>query len=164
MTVELTILAILVGPWLATVVLVRRFDDARVIAAGRIGLTLAFAFFAIAHFTVTDTMATMFPPWVPRPEWIVYATGAIEALVALGLVAPRTRRLAGLAAICVFIGFYPANIYAALTRADVIGHAWGPVYLLIRTPFQVLLIGWAWWFVVRPAALQEDDTFPRPDP
>lgn len=149
MTVELIILAILAGPWLATYALVRRFGDPRVVRAGRIGLALAFAFFAIAHFTVTGAMATMFPPWVPQPELIVYATGAIEGLIALGLMVPRTRRWAGIAAIAVFICFFPANVYAAFTRADVIGHAWGPVYLLIRTPFQVLLIFWAWWFVVR---------------
>ncbi|MGJ3231817.1 MAG: DoxX family protein [Oceanicaulis sp.] len=149
MTVELIILSILAGPWLVTLALVRAPGDARAIAAGRYGLAAAFAFFAVAHFTVTDTMATMFPPWVPAPERIVQATGVIEGLIALGLVIPRTRRWAGIAAIAVFICFFPANVYAAFTRADVIGHAWGPVYLLIRTPFQLLLIFWAWWFVVR---------------
>lgn len=149
MSVELIILVILTGPWLATLAWVRTPGDARVVAAGRIGLALAFAFFSAAHFTVTDTMATMFPPWVPEPRLIVYATGVIEGLIALGLMVPQFRRYAGMAAIAVFICFFPANVYAAFTRADVIGHAWGPVYLLIRTPFQALLIFWAWWFVVR---------------
>ncbi len=150
MTIELIILAILVTPFLVTLALVRAPLDPRPIAAGRLGLAAAFVFFAAGHFIATGTMATMFPPFVPRPELIVYVTGIVEALIAIGLIAPQTRRWAGVAAIVVFIAFFPANIYAALMRADVIGHAWGPVYLLIRGPFQLLLIGWAWWFVVRP--------------
>lgn len=149
MTVELIILAILVTPFLVTLAFVRASSDPRAIAAGRLGLAAAFVFFAAGHFMATGAMATMFPPFVPRPELIVYATGIIEALIATGLVLPKTRRLAGIAAISVFIAFFPANIYAAFARADVIGHAWGPVYLLIRGPFQLLLIGWTWWFVLR---------------
>jgi uncharacterized membrane protein len=150
MTIELIILAILVTPFLAMLALVRAPLDARAIAAGRLGLAAAFVFFAAGHFMATETLATMFPPFVPRPELIVYVTGIVEALIAMGLIVPQTRRLAGIAAICVLIAFFPANIYAAFMRADVIGHAWGPVYLLIRAPFQLLLIGWAWWFVLRP--------------
>jgi uncharacterized membrane protein len=45
--------------------------------------------------------------------------------------------------------FFPANIYAAFTRVDMGGHAWGPVYLLIRAPLQLVLIGWAYGFVAR---------------
>lgn len=149
MTIELIILAILVTPFLLTLTFVRAPCDPRAIAAARLGLAAAFVFFAAGHFMATATMATMFPPFVPQPELIVYATGIVEALIAVGLVLPQTRRWAGIAAICVFIAFFPANIYAAFVRADVIGHAWGPVYLLIRGPFQLLLIGWAWWFVVR---------------
>ncbi|MGX6649072.1 DoxX family protein [Maricaulaceae bacterium MS644] len=149
MTIELIILAILVTPFLATLAFVRAPSDPRAIAAGRLGLAAAFVFFAAGHFMATQAMATMFPPFVPEPELIVYATGIVEALIAVGLVLPQTRRLAGMAAIIVFIAFFPANIYAAFMRADVIGHAWGPVYLLIRGPFQLLLIVWAWWFVVR---------------
>jgi len=29
------------------------------------------------------------------------------------------------------------------------GHGAGPAYLLLRVPFQFLLIGWAYWFAVR---------------
>ena len=144
-------MAILIAPFLVTLGVVRSPNDPRAVAAGRLGLAAAFVFFAAGHFMATQAMRTMLPPFIPEPELIVYATGIVEALIAIGLILPATRRLAGILAICVFIAFYPANIYAAFMRADVIGHAWGPAYLLIRTPFQVLLIFWAWWFVVRPA-------------
>lgn len=47
---------------------------------------------------------------------------------------------------------FPANIYAALNRVDMGGHEWGPMYLFARVPPQLLLIGWAYWFAVRPRA------------
>lgn len=47
---------------------------------------------------------------------------------------------------------FPANIYAALNRVDMGGHEWGPMYLLARVPLRLLLIGWAYWFAVRPRA------------
>jgi uncharacterized membrane protein len=149
MTIEPIIVAILVTPFLVTLAFVRAATDPRVIAAGRLGLAAAFVFFAAGHFMATQAMTTMLPPFVPEPELLVYVTGIVEALIAIGLILPQTRRLAAIAAICVFIAFFPANIYAAFTRADVIGHAWGPAYLLIRGPFQLLLIGWVWWFVLR---------------
>jgi len=29
------------------------------------------------------------------------------------------------------------------------GHNLGPMYLLVRVPLQLILIGWAYWFAVR---------------
>ena len=149
MTVELVLLAILLAPWLVTLALVRKPGDPRVRLAGRLGLALAFAAFASAHFLSADSLATMLPPWAPEPGRVIFITGVMEGLIALGLLAPWTRRYAGLAAILVLVCFFPANVYAAVTRADVIGHVQGPAYLLVRAPLQVLLIGWAWWFAVR---------------
>jgi uncharacterized membrane protein len=48
-------------------------------------------------------------------------------------------------------GHFPANIYAALNQVPMGGHAWGPVYLLVRAPLQLILVVWAWWFTLRPA-------------
>ena len=29
------------------------------------------------------------------------------------------------------------------------GHAWGPSYLFVRVPVQLVIILWAYWFAVR---------------
>jgi len=44
------------------------------------------------------------------------------------------------------------NIHAAFNRIEMGGHEWGPIYLLIRVPLQLILIGWTWWMAVRPTA------------
>jgi uncharacterized membrane protein len=82
---------------------------------------------------------------------LVYLTGLLEIALALGLALPATRRLAGLAAIAILVLFFPANVYAAFAQVGMGGHAWGPVYLLIRAPLQATLIAWTWWFAVRGA-------------
>jgi uncharacterized membrane protein len=74
---------------------------------------------------------------------LIYLTGVLEFALAALLLLPRFRRAAAWACIVVLILFFPANIYAALERVGMGGHLWGPVYLLIRAPLQLILIGWA---------------------
>ena len=117
---------------------------------GLLGILLAFAFFGIGHFAQTDAMVAMLPDIVPARRPLVLLTGVLELALAIGFLLPRTRKIAGLAAIGVLIGFFPANIYAAVNHTGMGGHVWGPEYLLIRLPLQVLLVVWTWTFVVRP--------------
>jgi uncharacterized membrane protein len=127
----------------------RRGDPA---AQAAIGLGLLFLFTASGHFVQTQAMAQMLPPWVPARTELVYLTGVLEALVGLAFFVPRWRRAAGWAAAAMLVGFFPANIYAALEHVPMGGHAWGPVYLFVRAPLQAFLLGWLWIFVLRPGA------------
>lgn len=133
-------LALMAGPWLA-----RRTD-----AAAAIGLGLLFLFTASGHFLQTEAMAQMLPPWVPARETLVYLTGVLEFAIALAFFIPETRRSAGWLAAAVLVVFFPANIYAALNHVPMGGHAWGPVYLLVRAPLQLAILTWIYWFTLRP--------------
>ncbi len=82
----------------------------------------------------------MLPEFIPARRPLVYAPGLLEAGLALALLPKRTRRYAGLGCIAVLFLFFPGNIYAALNSVGPGGHQWGPVYLLVRAPLQVLLI------------------------
>lgn len=116
---------------------------------GVLGIAFAFAFFGIGHFAQTEAMVEMLPPFVPLARPLVFATGFLEFAIALGILFPVSRHLAGLTAIAVLIAFYPANIYAAVNQTGMGGHVWVPVYLLIRASLQGLLIWWVWLFAVR---------------
>ncbi|MTH97707.1 hypothetical protein [Roseibium sp. RKSG952] len=146
MTTPLVILAILTLPLLGGRVLAGP-DGARF--GGHIGLAMAFVFFGVGHFVQTNGMIAMLPEAVPYRRELVLATGVLEFGIALGLVFRASRRAAGYAATAVLIAFFPANIHAALAYADMGGHAWGPVYLVIRAPLQILLLLWTWQFVLR---------------
>lgn len=117
---------------------------------GCIGIALVFCFTGIGHFAETDAMAEMLPPWVPGRVPLVYITGLFEIAAAFAVLRPRLQTAAGVALIVTLVAFLPANIYAAVNRVGMGGHTWGPIYLLVRVPLQAVLIGWTWWFAVRP--------------
>lgn len=119
--------------------------------AGRLGLTLVFAFTAIGHFIKTDAMAEMLPPSVPQRRAVVRISGFVEAALAASVLAWPKSLLVGLTIIGFLIAVFPSNIYAAIQRIDFGGHSAGPRYLFVRAPLQLLLIFWTYWFVLRGA-------------
>jgi len=121
--------------------------------AGAIGLTLLFILTAIGHFTDADSMAQMLPPWIPARVGIIYLTGVFEFVVAAGFCFRRFRRLTGWIAATMLVLFFPANIYAAIDHVPQGGHVWGPVYLLIRAPLQLIIVLWVYWFTIRAPKL-----------
>lgn len=128
---------------------------------GCIGIALVFGFTGMGHFMLTEPMAKMLPPWVPGRIPLVYATGVLEIAAALAVLIPRLRKLVGWGLIAMLILFLPVNIYAAINRIEMGGHEWGPIYLLIRVPLQLILIGWTWWMAVRPSASQAMRAYPK---
>ena len=110
----------------------------------RVGLSLFFIFTSVGHFISTKEMAAMIPPSIPYRIELIYLTGVLELLGAIGVWIPRLMRLTGLLLILMLIGLLPANVYSAINRVDFGGHGAGPVYLIIRVPFQLFVIGWTY--------------------
>ncbi len=113
------------------------------------GLGIAFMFFFLGHLVKTEGMVEMLPPWIPFRLTLVYFTGLIELLIGVALFIPRYQLFAAKLAIVVFVVFFPANIYSALNGIGIDGHQWGPIYLLIRGPVQLILIAWAYFLCVK---------------
>ncbi len=113
-------------------------------AATRMGLAVMFCFTAAAHFNaMRPDMVRMIPPSVPAPELMVTFTGICEILGAIGLLVPRTRRLAAWALIVYLLAVLPANIHAALTGGTIGGEPVTP--LVPRITLQALFIALIWW-------------------
>lgn len=150
MTTPIIMLVLMMTPYLVVRVfsaVTRRDYDVRGPAV--IGLSILFIFTGIGHFIQTEPMAQMLPPWVPARVLLVYLTGLLEFAIAVGFLVPKSRRFTGWVAAVVLILFFPANIYAAINHVPIGGHAWGPVYLLIRAPLQVMILFWVYWFTIR---------------
>jgi uncharacterized membrane protein len=118
---------------------------------GRISLALLFLFTGVGDFVKTEPMMQMLPEWVPSREGIVYVTGAIEFSAAFGLLVARFSQLTGKLLIAFLIFVFPANVYTAFEGDEMGGGDMEPAYLFIRTPVQLILIWWTYWFAVRRA-------------
>ena len=117
-------------------------------ASTRIGLAVMLCFTAAAHFnSMRPDMVAMVPPSVPNPEFVVSFTGICEILGALGLLVPRTRRIAAVALIGYMVAVLPANIHAAQTGVTLRGAPATPI--VPRVALQLLFITLFWWSGVR---------------
>ena len=123
--------------------------------AMRVGLAVMFFFTAAAHFnSMRPDMIAMVPPFVPNPGLMVTFTGICEILGAIGLLIPRTRRIAAVALILLLLSVLPANIYAA--QAGVTLRGAPPTPMIPRIALQALFIAALWWSGVRKSASSLD--------
>ena len=114
------------------------------VAAVRVGLAVMLCFTAAAHFnSMRADLVRMVPPGVPNPEFMVSFTGLCEILGAVGLLVPRTRRIAAGALILFLIAVLPANIHAARAGVTLNGSPATP--LVPRVALQLLFITLVWW-------------------
>ena len=143
----LFLLLLLVAPYLLLSLAGRRIHGLRAAPAARarVGLTHFFLFTALGHFVRTEEMAEMVPPAIPYRVGAVYVTGVLELLGALGVWVPGLTRPTGLCLILMLVCLLPANVYAAIKRVEFGGHGAGPAYLLVRVPFQLLVIWWTYF-------------------
>ncbi len=116
--------------------------------AGRGALVIMFLFTGTSHFTsMKYDFAAMIPPPLPNDLWAIYLSGVFEIAGAIGLLIPRTRRLAGICLVLLLAALFPANVYAALSEIPLRGEAATPLWL--RTPMQLLYIGMVWWTSIK---------------
>lgn len=116
----------------------------------RAALVFVFAWFAlggIAHFVFTDAEMRIVPTWIPWPRAAVLVSGLFELLGAAGLVFPTTRRAAAWGLIALTLAVTPANVYM-LQQAS--AYPAVPYWaLLLRLPFQGVLLLMMWWIARR---------------
>ena len=107
-------------------------------------LALMFSFTGIAHFNrMKHDLVRMVPAMFPRPLLLVYFTGILEFMGAIGLLLPRFRSLAGTCLIALMIVLFPANVNAAIKGTTLAGKPTTPLWL--RTPMQIFFAGLLWW-------------------
>lgn len=115
--------------------------------AARIAMSVMLLFTSIGHFAYTHGMTMMMPDFIPFKTQMVYFTGVIEILAAIGLHIPRLRVLTAWLLILFFVLLLPANINAALKHVDFQKGTFegkGVNYLWFRVPLQILFIVWTY--------------------
>ena len=121
--------------------------------SGRIAMSVMLVFTGIAHFIYTEGMVMMIPDLIPYKKEVVYLTGVLEFMAALGLLLPSFRIVTAWMLILFFLAVLPANIYAAINQVDFQQASFsgeGVEYLWLRVPLQVLFIAWVYFSAIRP--------------
>lgn len=144
----LMLLLIVIGTYGALTVVNMLLKDVNLSRSlrGRMSLAIFFVFTGVSHFLMPEEMAQMLPEFIPWRVEIIYVTGILEVAGGIGLLIPGLEKLAALSLILFLIGVLPSNIYAALNHVEFGAHSEGPIYLLLRIPFQLFLMGWAYYF------------------
>ena len=101
-----------------------------------------FVFAGVMHFVIPETYESIVPDWLPAHTELVYASGVAEIAGGLGVMHPRTRRVASWWCVATLVAVFPANVHMALNPGDyeVPG---GAAALYARLPLQLLAIWWA---------------------
>ena len=141
------LIASFVGFWIVNKYLLKEKYSASFI--GRVALALMLLMTGSAHFFKTDVMIQSMPDMIPYKRELVYITGVIELLAAIGLLFERTARLTSILLIIFFICILPANVAGSLKHVELGGMENGPMYLWFRVPLQVLFIWWTYFFGVK---------------
>ena len=109
------------------------------------GLFILFA--GVMHFASPGFFNDIVPPWMPfgRSFW-TYVSGVAELIIGTMILRPSSRRRGAVAAVFLFIGVYPANLYMTWDWRD--RSVSEQIISWVRLPFQFLFI----WVALRIAA------------
>jgi uncharacterized membrane protein len=142
----MTVLIVLIASWLGF----RALGELGVPAlaawstSARYALAVMFLFTSLAHFTkMKHDLVRMVPSVFPRPLLVIYVTGVLEFLGAVGLLLPNFRAPAAFCLMVLLIAMFTANVKAARDRLVLRGKP--ATALWVRAPMQLLFIGLLWW-------------------
>lgn len=98
----------------------------------------------IAHFAYPKAYMRIMPRYIPAHKFLVLVSGAIEIILAIGLVVPSLTKLAAWGIIALLFAVFPANIHHFNTTTTT--STWVKWLLFLRLPLQGALMYWAYLF------------------
>ncbi len=107
------------------------------------------------HFIDAPFFVRIVPAFLPWPALLVWVSGVCEIGLAIALLAPRTRKVAGIGLIALYVAVFPANVNMVV-HPELGGTV--PLWALwLRLPFQFLFMAWAWWVSWRHGGPTRDE-------
>ena len=97
----------------------------------------------VTHLVKPEVFEPLMPGWVPRHHEVIVWSGIAELACAAGLVAPATRRGAGIASALVLLGVFPGNLKMAVDASRTRSTKFKAI-AYCRLPLQLPLIRIAW--------------------
>jgi len=115
------------------------------------GMAIMLVLTGAGHFIVPGPVDQLIPPFLPgEPRFWTYLSGVAEIVVALMLLAPMGKKIAGrsirlwgaYSAFALFVAVFPANINMAIQWSS--RDMPEPLFAYARLPLQLGLFYWAW--------------------
>jgi uncharacterized membrane protein len=116
---------------------------------GARGVVVAFAVSGTLHLVRPQLFEPIVPRALPDPRRVVLWSGVAELVCAAAMMAPRTRRLAGVASAALLVALFPANVQMALDTVAAARRRPGRARVVragiavARLPLQWPLVRWA---------------------
>ncbi|MFW5474428.1 DoxX family protein [Knoellia sp. CPCC 206450] len=82
-----------------------------------VGLATLFLTSGVTHLVRPQVFEGIVPHVLPRKRALVHVSGVAEIACALGLLHPRTRKVAGLASAALLVAVFPANVQMTADHA-----------------------------------------------
>lgn len=130
----------------------------KVKSLGRWAFAALFILGGVAHFAATSLYMSIMPSYLPWHRELVLLSGVFEVLLGVLLLVPQTSRLAAWGLIALLIAVFPANLFMSQhpERFSV-----PEALLLLRLPFQAILIAWAWAYTRGASSATRPTAMPR---
>ena len=103
-------------------------------------LGFAFTLVGIQHFTDTAWFEPIVPAILPNPTFWVILTGYMEIALGIGMMIPKTMRVASLGTFTFLLGIYWANLNMWVNDIPLGGVTYGQNFHIIRLTIQILMI------------------------
>ena len=104
---------------------------------------IPFVWVGIQHFIRPEIFEPIVPPWLGWPWFWVHITGYTEIALGIGVMLPRTRRIAGWLMVLQLLLLYLANLHMWMADIPFQGVRMGTAGHIIRLAIQAVLIGCA---------------------
>ena len=99
----------------------------------------------VGHFIAREEFTAQVPPWMPAPDFVVYASGVVELALGIALIVSRRRLpVVGWIVAIFFVVIFPGNIWQYVEGRDAFGLD-SDAARAIRLIFQPILVVWALW-------------------
>ncbi|QED25781.1 hypothetical protein FRD01_00580 [Microvenator marinus] len=120
-----------------------RIERMRIVLRALVGL--GFIGIGVIHFVSPEPFLKMMPGVLPWHLGLVYLSGAAEILGGVGLLVPKTRRVATWGLLLLLLAVFPANINMAVNEIYLEGMPREPWLLWVRLPFQLVFAAVVYW-------------------
>lgn len=113
-------------------------------------ISVFFLFTGLRHLVFPDFYVGLMPSFIPVPYALIFITGILQIICAIGLVILKTRKVAAYGLLFFLVATLPILVYLWVYKESMPTGDLPSWLLLLSVPLQFALIFWVYLFAKRP--------------